>query len=107
VSDYIFDNASVAVRHLPDPDSGPFTDVNQARAAGHDVLDPKTGVVQIGVTVDGAFFPLEEIKAGLFFQQLEAGRQAQADRQAAQQQQSGAAPDTVGQPQQQSQQQVG
>lgn len=72
-----FKNVSVEIRHVPDDDSGPFESMNHARAAGHDILDPKTGLVQLGFSVDGAFFPVETVKAGLFFQLVDAARQQQ------------------------------
>lgn len=97
MSSHQIGSANLSVRHLRDVDDttgkelGPFNNMAEAQAAGYDTLDPATGIVQIGVEVDGAFFPLDALKAGLFFQQLDAARQQQQQQEQAQQaaQQSG------------------
>lgn len=56
--------------HVPDANSGPFSDAQQAQAAGYDTLNPVTGTYQIGVVIEGAFVPLISEKASLVFDKI-------------------------------------
>ena len=61
-----YDTLTLVGRHVPDEGSGPFKNMQEATAAGHDTINPTTGVYQIGVLVDGAFVTLLEESAGRF-----------------------------------------
>lgn len=64
-------------RHVPDDNSGPFENAQQAQAAGHDTLNPVTGVYQFGAIIDGQFVPLLTEKASLVFDAIELGKKNQ------------------------------
>ncbi len=81
-------------RHVPDPASGPFENMQQAQAAGHDVLNPVTGMYEIGALIDGAFVPIVTEKASLVFDRIDAARQQQQVDAAAQTAQTTPPPDT-------------
>ena len=85
MSDYTHENLQIVGRHVPDPNSGPFDNAQQASAMGYDTLNPVTGTYEIGVVIEGAFVPLISEKASLVFDRIDnAAQQAQQD--AAQQQ---------------------
>lgn len=85
MGDYTHDNLSVVGRHVPDPSGGPFQTMQEAQAAGHDTLNPVTGMYEIGVVVDGAFVPIISEKASLVFDRIDAARQQQQQKAAAEQ----------------------
>lgn len=62
-----YDTLRLVGRHLPDDASGPFENMQQATAAGHDTLNPVTGLYQIGALIEGAFVPIVTEKASLVF----------------------------------------
>jgi len=54
--------------------------MDHAKAAGHDTINPVTGVYEIGVIIEGAFYPFLVEKASLVFDRIEAAKaQASAD----------------------------
>lgn len=69
-----FDTLQLVGRHVPDEGSGPFKNMQEALAAGHDTISPVTGVYQIGVQVGGAFVPLFEETAGRFYNLVEVAK---------------------------------
>ena len=77
-------------RHVPDANSGPFDNPQQAQAAGYDSLNPVTGTYQIGVVIEGAFVPLISEKASLIFDRIELAQQQQSQQQASASQQPAA-----------------
>src|SRR5690348_12610932 len=94
MADYTHTDLQLVGRHVPDAAGGPFENMNQATAAGHDVLNPVTGMYEIGVVIEGAFVPLIAEKASLVFDRIDAARQqAQADA-ATQTAQTAPAPET-------------
>jgi|ERR1041385_9142398 hypothetical protein len=78
-------NLQLVGRHVPDANSGPFSNAQEAQAAGHDTLNPVTGVYQFGAMIDGAFVPLLTVKASEVFDAVQLGKQ-QASQQGATQQ---------------------
>lgn len=72
-----YDTLQLVGRHVPDEGSGPFKNMAEATAAGHDTVNPTTGVYQIGVLVDGAFVTLLEESAGRFHNLVEVAKAAQ------------------------------
>lgn len=66
-----YTSVKVVARHVPDENGGPFSSIQDAIAAGYDVRDPVTGIVQIGVLLDGAFIPLLSEKASLVHDAIE------------------------------------
>ena len=72
-----YDTLQLVGRHVPDEGSGPFKNMAEATAAGHDTVNPTTGVYQIGVLVDGAFVVLLEESAGRFANLAEVAKAAQ------------------------------
>lgn len=91
MSDNTHDNLTLVGRHLPDENSGPFDNMQQAQAAGYDVMNPVTGTYQIGAVIDGAFVPMFSEKASLVFDRIDT-----AKAQAAQQQQQATPPSAQG-----------
>lgn len=77
MADYTHDNLTVVGRHVPDPGGGPFQNMQEAMAAGHDTLSPVTGTYQIGVVIDGGFVPLLTEKASLVFDAIDLAKQQQ------------------------------
>ena len=75
-----YDTLQLVGRHVPADNSGPFKNMAEAVAAGHDTIKPVTGVYEIGVMVDGAFVTLFEESAGRFFNLVEVAKgQQQSD----------------------------
>ena len=72
-----YDTLQLVGRHVPDEGSGPFKNMAEATAAGHDTINPVTGVYQVGVLVDGAFVTLFEESAGRFHNLVEVAKAAQ------------------------------
>lgn len=72
-----YDTLQLAGRHVPNEGSGPFKNMAEATAAGHDTVNPTTGVYEIGVLVDGAFVPIFEETAARFFNLVEVAKAAQ------------------------------
>ena len=70
-----YTSVKVVARHIPDPNSGPFVDADAAKLAGYDTIEPVTGIVQIGVLLDGAFIPLVSEKASLVHDAIELAKQ--------------------------------
>lgn len=66
-----------AGRHVPDAGSGPFKNIQDAMAAGHDTINPTTGTYELGVVKDGVFVPILEESAGRFANLLEVAKAAQ------------------------------
>ena len=64
----------LAYRHVPEEFGGPFSDMREAQNAGHDTLNPTTGIVQLGILVEGGFAPLWEDSAGRFFHLVETAK---------------------------------
>lgn len=79
MADYTHEKLQVVGRHVPDPAGGPFKNMQEALAAGHDTLNPVTGMYELGVVIDGAFVPLVSEKASLVFDRIEQAKQAKAD----------------------------
>ena len=79
MSDYTHDKLKVVGRHVPDANGGPFNNAQEAQAAGHDTLNPVTGMYEIGVEIDGAFVPLLTEKASTVFDAIELAKQKAAD----------------------------
>lgn len=79
MSDYTHDKLQVVGRHVPDENGGPFANMQEALKAGHDVLNPTTGMYEIGVLIDGAFVPLVTEKASLVYDKIALAKQAKAD----------------------------
>ena len=61
-------------RHIPDPNSGPFQNAQEAQAAGHDTLNPVTGMYVFGALIDGAFVPILSEKASIVFDAIALGQ---------------------------------
>jgi len=80
MADYTHTDLQLVGRHVPDEGGGPFENMNQAMAAGHDVVNPVTGMYEIGVLIEGAFVPLITEKASLVFDRIEIAKQAQASQ---------------------------
>lgn len=78
MADSDFTELTLVGRHVPDDASGPFETMQQAQAAGHDVLSPVTGMYEIGAMIDGAFVPLIVEKASLVFDRIELAKQLKA-----------------------------
>lgn len=91
--DVTHDNLTIVGRHVPDPSGGPFTNMQDAQAAGHDTINPVTGTYEIGAMIEGAFVPLISEKASLVFDRISAARQQQQE-QAAREQAAAATADT-------------
>lgn len=70
-----YDTLTLVGRHVPDVASGPFDNMQQAQAAGHDVLNPVTGMYEIGALIEGAFVPLVVEKASLVFDRIALAKQ--------------------------------
>jgi hypothetical protein len=68
--DYTHTKLQVVGRHVPDANSGPFTDAQEAQLAGYDTLNPVTGTYEIGVLIEGAFVPIISEKASLVFDRV-------------------------------------
>lgn len=81
MSDHLYTNVPVHVRHIPEPGSGPFSNADDARRAGYDTVNPVTGVVQVGVEIDGHFLVLLERKAPGVLADVKRAKQAQAEQQ--------------------------
>lgn len=94
MTDYTHTDLQLVGRHVPDPGGGPFENMNQAAAAGHDVLNPVTGMYEIGVVIEGAFVPLIAEKASLVFDRIDNARAQQQADAAQQQAQTTPAPET-------------
>ena len=75
MADYTHSKLQVVGRHVPDANSGPFTSMQDAQAAGYDVLNPVTGLYQIGVEIEGAFVPILSEKASLIMDQIALAKQ--------------------------------
>lgn len=88
MGDYTHTGLNVVGLHVPDAGSGPYNNMQEALAAGHDTLNPETGMYVIGVEIDGAFVPLIEEKASLVFDRIRLAQQQQQQAQQAQQQQT-------------------
>src|SRR5215472_12601715 len=101
-----YDTLQLAGRHVPDENSGPFSSMQEAQAAGYDVLNPVTGFYEIGALIDGQFVTILSEKASLIFDQVAAAKavsdsqpQPQAgssDMQTGEQQPPAAQPDSGG-----------
>ena len=85
MSDNLYENLPVHLRHVPEPGSGPFEHADAARAAGYDTINPVTGVIQVGVEVNGHFLVLFERKAPGVLADIKRAQQQQ-QQQAEQQQ---------------------
>lgn len=72
-----YDTLQLVGRHVPDDNSGPFNNMQDAMAAGHDTINPTTGVYQIGVLVGGAFVTLLEEPAARFYNLVDVAKAAQ------------------------------
>ena len=72
-----YDTLQLVGRHVPDEGSGPFKNMQEALAAGHDTIKPVTGVYQIGVLADGAFVELFEETAGRWHNLVEVAKAKQ------------------------------
>lgn len=83
------DNLTLTAIHAPEPNGGPFTSIQDALAHGYDTMNPVTGTIQIGVTIDGAFIPLFVEKASLVHDAIELAKVNAATNERAQ-------PDTSG-----------
>jgi len=92
MADYTHDNLTVVGRHVPDSNSGPFENAQAAQAAGHDTLNPVTGMYQIGVVIDGAFVPIITEKASQVFDAIELGKKQAQEQASAQAQSQGDTP---------------
>ena len=106
MADYTYENLSVAARHVPDPSGGPFQNMAEAAAAGHDVINPVTGTFEVGVIIEGAFVPLISEKASLVFDRIDLAKQQQQQQDAQQAQtqaQADTGPQSASVPQQQQQ----
>lgn len=75
-----YDKLQLVGRHVPDPNGGPFASMQEAQAAGHDSINPLTGVYQIGVIVDGGFVVLLEESAGRFFHLADQAKTLASDK---------------------------
>jgi hypothetical protein len=83
MADFTHTDLQIVGRHVPDANSGPFTDAQTAQKAGYDTLNPVTGTYEIGVVIEGAFVPLIAEKASLVFDRINAaGGQGNATPQA-------------------------
>lgn len=78
MADYTHEKLQVVGRHVPEEGGGPFDNMQQAQAAGHDTLNPTTGMYEIGVLIEGAFVPLVTEKASLVFDKIEQAKQAKS-----------------------------
>lgn len=67
--DYTWTDLKLVGKHVPDSEEDSPPDA-------HDVDDPKTGTVLIGVEVDGAFLPIFSERAGFVFSRIERAKQA-------------------------------
>ena len=47
-------DAKLVVKFVPADGVGPFSTINEAQAAGYDVINPVTGAFVVAVVVDGA-----------------------------------------------------
>jgi hypothetical protein len=94
-----YDTLTLVGRHVPEEGSGPFENMNQATAAGHDVLNPVTGMYEIGALIDGAFVPIVTEKASLVFDAIELAKTKAATDQAPAEQPPAEQPPTADQPQ--------
>ena len=74
-SDPGYETLTVAGRHVPDANGGPFKSIQDAQAAGHDTVNPTTGTYQIGVVKESHFVPIIEDAAARFVHFLEAAKQ--------------------------------
>lgn len=74
-----YTSVELVAKHFPESNSGPFTSIQDALAQGYDVVNPVTGVVQIGVMLDGALIPLLSEKASLVHDAIEAAKLAAAN----------------------------
>lgn len=72
-----YDTLTLAGRHVPDAGSGPFSDAQEAQEAGYDVLNPVTGMYEIGAIIDGQFVTILSEKASLIFDRVAAAKAAQ------------------------------
>lgn len=77
MSDHLYSNVPVHVRHVPDEGSGPFESMQHAQAAGYDTIAPVTGVIQVGVEVDGHFIVIGTRKAPGVFADIKRAKAAQ------------------------------
>ena len=77
-----YESVSLGIRHLPADNSGPFNTIAEAQAAGHDTLNPTTGVVQVGVIHEGQFVPIIEDAAARFFHLRDAEKLRKENEQA-------------------------
>lgn len=87
MSDYTHDNLTLVGRHVPETPDGGFANMQEAQAAGHDTLNPVTGMYEIGVVIDGAFVPIFADKASLVFDRIDLAKRQAAQQQAQQAQQ--------------------
>lgn len=71
-----YDTLTLVGRHVPDENSGPFDSMQEAQAAGYDVLNPVTGFYEIGALIDGQFVTILSEKASLIFDQVQAAKAA-------------------------------
>lgn len=71
-----YDTLTLAGRHVPDENSGPFSSAQEAQAAGYDVLNPVTGMYEVGALIDGQFVPIISEKASLIFDKVAASKAA-------------------------------
>lgn len=69
-----YDQLQLVGRHVPDANGGPFKTIQEAQAAGHDTINPVTGVYQVGVLVDGVFVPIMEDAAARFQHHVDAAK---------------------------------
>lgn len=69
--DFTHTGLEVVGRHVPDANSGPFATIQDAMAAGYDVLNTVSGTYEIGVVIDGAFVPIISEKASLVFDRID------------------------------------
>lgn len=88
MADYTHTGLELVGLHDPGENAGPFSDINQARAAGYDTVNPVTGMYYIGAVIDGAFVPIFSEKASLVFDRLDLAKQRQQDEAAQQQAQA-------------------
>jgi len=75
MADFTHTGLELVGRHVPEPGAGPFANMNEAQAAGYDVLNPVTGTYDIGVIIDGAFIALQTDKASAVFDRIDLAKQ--------------------------------
>lgn len=67
-------------RHVPEPMVNAAGNPASPQELGHDVIDPVTGVYEIGAIIEGAFVPILTEKASLVFDAINLAKQQQASQ---------------------------